>query len=196
MYKLLVRNLFGLLFPSSEAVNGTTLPSIRPQFFKDTIYLWSYKETHTQTDIKNNKYYRDVQAANRLGLGLNSYLDKSSAADISIIVVPQSYRRWRERGFHHLEDIVKESEYGKNLKPNILTKKTHTKRQTHVDRGERERQQAGTFACRPAAASKLRGTVILFDDVITSGATMNAARAALAPHLHPETKLICLALAH
>jgi len=164
-----------------------------PQAYKDIVYLLPYPQPAVQVAIKHNKYQGSNDAARTLAAVLDQYFKRFDT--ITIVTVPQSYTRWRERGFDHLEEILKHSQYRDSLQTDVLQKTTHTKRQAHVSKTKRLKQQAGTYTCQPVAAS-LSGTVILFDDVITTGSTMQAARSALQQHLPRDTRLVCVALAH
>ena len=70
--------------------------------------------------------------------------------------------------------------------------------QTSLTKAERLTNMTDAFAVVNAQklASIKKCTVVLIDDVITTGSTLKVARAALAPLLPPDTKLITLALAH
>lgn len=196
MFLSLVRNFNHLLFGYHTL---PALPEIKrtPLVYKDILYLMSYRDEAVQILIKANKYYRNQTAAKQLGQLLCGPLQSyQTNTPLHIVPVPQSYQRWRERGFDHLLDIVTATPGTFQVETRALKKITHTERQAHVLKSQRLTQQVGTFSCQSAIAKKLHGTVILFDDVVTTGATMHAAKRALLPHLPRDTRLICLALAH
>lgn len=195
MFNILVRNLTQTLFPTYDT-SYDLLPIQQVKKHRDALVLLPYRQPVNKNAIHANKYHRDQKAAAALAEVFDLYLQKRTVTNITIIPVPQSYTRWRERGFNHLENILMYSNFSKYARNDLLTKTTHTKRQAHVDRKQRLQQQIGSFTCNAQEVKKLRGTLILFDDVITTGATIRAARSTLAPHLHPECKLVCLAVAH
>lgn len=63
-----------------------------------------------------------------------------------------------------------------------------------LDRSEREQALAGAIAVRPSRVSRVKGrTVILVDDVLTSGATSNACVAALLAKGAERVTISCFA---
>jgi len=194
MITALVRNLTALLFPETTATSNS-LPSTQSQQFQNTVFLLPYTHSAVSNAIKQNKYHQNMSACTSLAQTLDTYLDRITG-DFAVITVPQTYTRWRERGFDHLIEILKCSKHKDLHKRNILYKSRHTRRQAHVSKAKRATQQLQSFTCNQKNTSSLPKTVILFDDVITTGATMEAARVALQPHLDHDTRLICLALAH
>jgi len=186
--------LLELLWPHVVTPTAKTA-DLAVGFFNGIQYLVPYQDPVMQTLIKQTKYQADRTAAGQLALYLDWFVDRVQAECV-IIPMPISYQRWRARGYNHIELICRHSQHGSKMRTKLLTKVRHTPQQTQVTKTERLQQQAGTFSCAPAKCSTLPRTVIFLDDVVTTGATMTAARAAIQPHLPPNTKLICLALAH
>lgn len=188
------RAFLELLWPQQRVpIAKTTQTSVR--FFNGIQYLSPYQDHIVQALIKRTKYHADRTAAAQLATYLDSYLSGLEVA-YSIVPMPISYQRWRERGYNHIELICHHSLYKDQVRTDILTKTRHTKQQTQVTRNERIWQQRNTFSCSPARCRTLPHTVILLDDVVTTGATMTAAASTLQPHLPPGTKLLRLAIAH
>jgi predicted amidophosphoribosyltransferase len=185
--------LINLLWPNNIKTTDVLKMSIR--HFKGTLYLLPYHQPETKAIIKANKYQASKQAAEKLALMLDDYLT-TCQPEFTIIPMPISKKRWRERGYNHITLITTHSLYSKSVQENILLKTTHTTQQTQASRTQRTQQQIGTFVCNADKCHTLPKLVILLDDVVTTGGTMDAARAALIPHLPADTKLLCLALAH
>jgi predicted amidophosphoribosyltransferase len=79
----------------------------------------------------------------------------------------------------------------------VLTRTKETVPQVSLGRQQRLHNIKGIFQCDAELLVPFSGqTLILLDDVATTGATLNEARATLVPYLPADTKLICLALAH
>jgi len=194
MIAALVRNLTALLFPET-VTSQPLLPSPQPRQYHNTIFLLPYTNESVSTTIKQNKYHRNKNASKALAQILDIYLSQITN-DFAIITLPQSYTRWRERGFDHLAEILRYSQYRHQQRSDVLYKNKHTPRQAHVNKEERNTQQLKSFTYNKTTTASLPKTVVLFDDVITSGATMEAARLALQPQLNQDTQLICLTLAH
>lgn len=188
------QTLLELLWPHDEVPSvmhtGTSLGR-----YKNTHCLFPYKEPHIQTLIKRTKYQADRVSARQLATYLDVYLAQQKRSYV-IIPMPISYKRWRTRGYNHIELICTYSAFANQVRTNVLKKRRHTKQQTHVSKTKRLTQQLGTFSCNIAQCRTLPQTVILLDDVVTTGATMAAARSALQSSVHPDTKLVCLAIAH
>lgn len=159
-----------------------------------TRYLLPYKNQTVKAAIRNNKFHHHQYSAMALAQSLDTFLQQYS--QITIIPIPSSRARWRERGYYALETILHHTQVEKSVRTDILSKTINTPSQSHVDKTTRLSQQRNTFTCDSVVARNLSGTIILFDDVVTTGATMEAARFALQPHLPAGTRLICVALAH
>lgn len=185
------RLLCDVLWPEPS---DAPLPWIQPGVYKNTHYILPYKNAAVKNAIRNNKFHHHTKSAQNLATTINTVFSKYNNA--VIVPIPSSSARMRSRGFEHLLHILEFSSYKNCVHLDILRKHVNTKPQSHVDKKTRLRQQENTFVCNVEAAKQLTGTIILFDDVVTTESTMSAARDSLTPHLSPGTRLICLAIAH
>lgn len=107
----------------------------------------------------------------RLAPGVAQALE---AADI-VLPVPLSRGRLRERGFDQAAWLARALDARKTRK-GVLLRLHDTSPQSRLTREERLRNLRGAFAIDPASAPQLQGRrVVLVDDVMTTGATLNAA---------------------
>jgi ComF family protein len=100
----------------------------------------------------------------------------------AIVPVPLSPARLRERGFNQSELIARalSSRWRIPVWTDALARARDTESQTRLSPGDRLRNVAGAFDVSSATSSRLRGAhVMLVDDVVTTGATMNACAEAL-----------------
>ena len=98
------------------------------------------------------------------------------------LVVPVPLHRWRlwGRGFNQSALVAARlgKAWGLSVDPAALTRTRRTRPLKGMDPGERAREVSGAFAVRDGAM--LTGkTVVLIDDVVTSGATADACAKAL-----------------
>lgn len=113
-----------------------------------------------------------------------------------IVPVPISKQRWRERGFNQAEEI------GKHLASflavpcvNILIRNKHSAPQASVtDQANRKKRLENFFTINLKAFEAIPTTVLLIDDVITTGATLNECAKAL--KLNGIKNVYALGLAH
>ena len=99
-----------------------------------------------------------------------------------LVPVPLASSRLRERGYNQSEQIaVRLAEHWQvPVACDVLERGRVTESQTRLTPGERVRNVSGAFRAAPAAAARLRGAhVIIVDDVVTTGATLNACALAL-----------------
>lgn len=105
----------------------------------------------------------------------------SPPPDTIMTAVPLHARRLRERGFNQADRIARiiSKTYGIPYTHNILARIAHTPAQAHMDdRKKRLENMRGAFVC--AGANTARGkTVVIVDDVMTTGATLEACAQAL-----------------
>jgi ComF family protein len=98
---------------------------------------------------------------------------------ISLIPVPLGARRLRERGYNQSERIA--AALGRLLEApvrgDVLRRVRETRTQTALTPEARQANLAGAFSCDGTAAGL---SVVLVDDVFTTGATLASAGAALA----------------
>jgi ComF family protein len=102
-----------------------------------------------------------------------------------IVPVPLARGRQRQRGFNQSQVIAEALAAGWSLPlaANVLARVRETRTQTQLDPEERAGNVMGAFRARASRAERSeagRPTVILVDDVLTTGATLVAAAAALA----------------
>lgn len=102
-------------------------------------------------------------------------------ADIAV-PVPLHWRRLCERGFNQAADLLQFASRGAPLPIDKLSLRRvrATAPQSGLCAEERRANTANAFAVLPGRAARVRGKrVLLFDDIMTTGATMNACARAL-----------------
>lgn len=95
-------------------------------------------------------------------------------ADV-LIPIPLSQQRLAERGFNQAVQLAHHLSHTKTQSQTLLRMK-HTSAQSSLKRSERLTNLAGAFAVAPLLVAQLRGkNILLIDDVVTTGATLNFA---------------------
>lgn len=160
----------------AECARGTLAPAL------DRMLVATRYEGVIQTAIQALKYHGKRRAAVPLAaLMADRWRAAGGQADV-IIPIALHASRLRERGYNQAallgQALARRTEI--SLRRDLLARARATRPQTHTAWEERERNVAGAFALRPGAPAALAGRVILLvDDVITTGATMQAAASAL-----------------
>ena len=201
--QLLTAILDALFPPSSRAlllrsVTADSLPALyMPGGYENMEFLTNYSHPVVQAAIIENKFNRNRHAARLLGEILKMWIEKQKTP-VTFVPVPLGSRRHRERGHNQVETILSLTGLPAVSIRNLLLRSVETKPQSKLQRVERMKNLSGSFVCNRTAVTKIAsGTrLVLLDDVVTTGATLAAARAALAPHLPPGVTLSCLAIAH
>lgn len=156
----------------------------------DVGYFFSYQDPEIRALIQEAKFHNSSHAQKLLGTTLRSMLPTQEAH--IVIPMPLSNARLRERGYNQIAEILRAGNIA--FEPKLITRK-HKQPQTNLTREQRLHNQENTFLVTAEGKRKIpKAHILLIDDVVTTGATMNAAQAALAPH-HP-TSITCIALAH
>jgi ComF family protein len=140
--------------------------------------------------IHSLKYEGRRRVAGPLGEMLARYL-QDWAAEIDVVVaVPLHRVRRRQRGFNQADLLARQCAGVLKLPylPRALSRQRATRPQVGLTLAERHSNVSGAFTPgRQGTIARLAGKhVLLIDDVTTTGSTLNAAAAALAP-LHPIT---------
>lgn len=120
-----------------------------------------------------------ARALSLLMLGAPGIGDAIAAAD-RVLPMPLSPGRLRERGFNQAALLARHLAPGKADVRTLLRLRA-TETQSRLPRAQRLRNLQAAFVVEPARAVRMQGThVALIDDVMTTGATMQAASLALA----------------
>lgn len=99
-------------------------------------------------------------------------------ADTIVAHVPTATSRVRKRGYDHAEKIARALAGHLNLRHEVLLARVSQTRQVGAKRAQRLSQMKGAF--RPIGSQKLqKATILLVDDLTTTGATLEAAASCL-----------------
>lgn len=129
---------------------------------REAIHRWKYEE----------KGYLTPFFGEKLTEGLHRHWD-SPSFDL-LIPVPLHSKRLRERGFNQALLLVKELSQRTRIpySKGLLRKGSPTPPQIHLSGRERERGVRGSFHVQKAEEVEGK-TILLVDDVYTTGATVN-----------------------
>lgn len=201
--------LLDVLFPprSDEAIVGelgrdeflsllapTPLRETKPE----TVGLLPFGDPRVRAVIHEAKYHGSESAFALLGAVFGEYLRDADERTTRMILVPVplgTFRR-RERGYNQVESVVAAVAHDLNiaLEVALLQRTRETVSQISLPRTARIENMRGAFAVSPGQKVSPTALYVLIDDVITTGATMQAAIEALqaggARHILP------IALAH
>lgn len=195
-----------LLFPPRSAEEilrdvpaSAFLEKVAPRLINDTrpetVGLLPFSAASVRAAIHEAKYHGNTRAFELLATALTEYLLDADETRAPIIVpVPLGKARRKERGFNQTEEVARRAarELGLPLDARLLVRTRETASQVSLPRDKRIENMRGAFG----AAHELdpARTYIVIDDVVTTGATLQAAIDALkeagAKHIVP------LALAH
>lgn len=180
-------------------------PRLVPETRPGTVALLPFNEISVRAAIHEAKYHGSERAFTLLSLALSDYLrdcDDVGPRRSHIVPVPLGKIRRKERGFNQVEEVVRRALRSIDerfiLDTNLLERIKETQTQVSLERKNREENMRGAFLVSPKLEERRRTdpayTYIVIDDVITTGATLQAAIDALkksgAQHIIP------LALAH
>lgn len=218
IFRRLLKILLAIAFPNACAGCGAadtvictrcarTLPrASAPQHCAEaTIALFRYAHPAVRQLIWQLKYRGNRAVAAFFARGLHDVLVEELAeralfthmAMPLLIPIPLGRKRRRMRGFNQSELVARElaaiAPHLLEYRPDILKKIRETPAQTTLGRTERLRNLSNAFAI--AEEHNLRGrTIILIDDVITTGSTI--AHASKALRAAGASDIFCCALAH
>lgn len=170
------------LFPQQTISLNELVPLVRVRSVGGIQALLPYRHPTVRTLIKRTKFGNSRESAEILGAILKQYLDTLGSPDIVIVPIPLHPLRRLVRGYNQVERIARKSGYP------VACVLRRTRYSTPQAKKKKEDRSTLTGAFRVESA--LSGTVIVLDDVVTTGNTMKAACAAFACPVHP------LALAH
>jgi predicted amidophosphoribosyltransferase len=171
---------------SIESLGAYVAPTTHTLAAGRVTALLPYRTPQVRSIIHEAKYYDDVQATMLLGRILADYLismhedSPFDSASYLLVPVPLSTARYRERGFNQVERIVRAAL--KNLpqtfalETGLVARVRDTRPQARLSRGERLTNMKDAFVLRKAIPPNV--TIVLIDDVATTGATLDAMRAA------------------
>lgn len=183
----MVKTLLDLIFPPKcvlcQRVQVPPLcPECREQLITgappepDVFGLFTYASAHRL--VQALKYERATSVAETMSRMMASFAAEHGLlqGDPLIIPVPIHPRRRQARGFNQSEMLV-EAFPSALVRCDLLERTRDTPQQVGLDKLERRMNMEGAFEC----AEKLVGspTVLLVDDVFTSGATVRACMDAL-----------------
>lgn len=162
--------------------------------------LLPYSDIHVRSAVHLLKFHNHPQAKKLLSTVLAHYLLQTIQKEYIMIPVPLSKKRQRQRGYNQVTEVIKEALLTlptAKLEQQILIRTQHTIAQTSLSRAQRLTNVQNAFSIKNTrvAELKLAGRhVVLIDDVLTTGATLKAARKTL--ETCEPSSITCIALAH
>ena len=194
--------LLDFVFPPSAELN--TVRTLRthdiPYLFHErnihnSITLSDFRNPKTRALIHEAKFHGNEHAFDLLCRLFLMHLESSGNQYDIIVPIPLSPARKRARGYNQVEEILKHATHHRSLSTNsaLLVRTRNTKPQTDLPKQDRLKNLTDAFkVLDPSLVTSKR--LLLVDDVLTTGATLDAAYTALLPHR--PTSITRLALAH
>lgn len=152
------------------------LPRIRSLSSHHWTAILSYTDPLVRAAVVETKFHDNVKAARMLGHTLRSYLqDSPHYINAVVIPIPLSPTRQHDRGYNQVERVCTYA--GVPTASSLLQRVRDTPPQTTLSARERKENIHNAFIC-PVALEPSH-TYFVLDDVVTTGATLEAAVSAL-----------------
>lgn len=162
------------------------------------VALLSYRDERVHAAIVENKYYNSERATVLLRDVLMKEL-RTLSRPVWCIPIPLGPKRHKERGYNQVTNILTLLRMDDcSVQTGILLRTRDTPPQTSLSKEERLKNVRGVFMVQTERLHTIpaNATIVLVDDVLTTGSTMRAAKDTLIPHLPPTATLTCVTLAH
>lgn len=143
--------------------------------------------------IHSYKYSKRVELSRPLGVMAANRLKESGIEPDFIVPIPLHWSRYFMRGYNQSELVGKviSEQTGIPMKK-FLVRSKRTKQQAKLDRKQREKNLMGAFSVKKNEFLKKR-TILLIDDVITTGSTLTAATKVLLDEGADKVDILVLA---
>ena len=179
-----------------QLVAPRLVPGTRP----GTVALLPFSDGRVKAAIHEAKYHGSERAFKLLGTALAEYLrghDDLENRRAIIVPIPLGKQRQKERGFNQVEEVARRAlrmlkDANIKIDSSILARTRETPSQVSLPRDKREENMRGAFGA--AHSLDPAYTYIVIDDVLTTGATLQAALDALTAT--GATHILPIALAH
>lgn len=180
----MLARLLDFLFPrarTAELVSAATLEEfgrlVCPTITNaGSIFLLPYRHPLVRAVIIEAKFHRNPKAFMLLARVLTDYLDSGAeerevftVGRIVLVPIPLSRTRYQARGYNQVEEIARRTTYPV---VRLLRRTRDTPPQTTLARRARLNNMEGAFAV--SGTSETGCTYIVLDDVMTTGATLQA----------------------
>lgn len=183
MQSILRSMILDVLFPQERIVLEDVLPLVKPRAVGAATALLPYRNRRVQQLIKRTKFGNSKESARVLGAVLKQHLDGLNLPGLVIVPIPLHPIRRMLRGYNQVERIALYTGYPISK---ALKRVKYTKPQARQDRVHRKDLVGAFILTEPCT-----GTIVLLDDVVTTGRTFEGALAAM-----PDMSVYPLALAH
>jgi len=159
---------------SLPTVTGQACVDCRSKTSLEAIFALGLHEAELRRLVAELKFAHARQVARDVAFSLADLLPVMEHGTVVVTYLPTSYTRARERGFDQAELLARAVAEQRHLSFNRLLHRHGDARQVGSRRTDRFDQARTMFSARsgPLLAGK---TVILVDDVVTTGASMEAA---------------------
>jgi len=138
---------------------------------------------HLAECIRRLKYHDETHLAFPLGRALRTLTHDSALFEgsPSVIPVPLHATRLAERGYNQSALVARHfaSSSGARVVTSCLFRREARKAQAQLSASERRSNVLGAFQAQPLGRAGARSAVLLLDDVVTTGSTIDACAAAL-----------------
>jgi ComF family protein len=148
------------------------LSLMRPIEYKDgVVSLFRYENPLIHEMVHALKYRGNATCATLFAKALVRYIESEQLQHCYLIPAPLAPRRKAERGHNQIVLVLNKLPDQYNTLHDVLLKVRNTKPQTSLKRKDRMRNLVGAFTIQHA--EKIAGkTIILIDDVTTTGTTL------------------------
>lgn len=195
--------IYDTIFPTHESIKKIKSETkqefvrfFRPHRFINSFALLDFTHDKVRATITANKFY-DYEPASELLSGIiEHWLETLPPSPTILIPIPLSQSRQKERGYNQVSRVLAKVNKKDTEVWEALSRTRDTKPQTSLSREDRFKNIADAFVSIDVKKDLSGYRIVIVDDVVTTGATMHAAHAAISLKLPKDCEVLCVALAH